>query len=419
MTSVCFYFQVHQPFRLRKDYDFFRIGSDHFYEDDQANAGILNKVADKCYRPMNQLLLEEIHRWKGRFRVAFSISGVCLEQMERWTPDVIESFQRLVDTGCVEILSETYYHSLASLFSPDEFVEQIRLHREKVLQLFHYEPVVFRNTELIFQDRIATIIEELGYRGMIAEGADRILGWRSPNYLYQPAPCRRLALLLKNYRLSDDIAFRFSNRGWESWPLRSETFASWVHQVAGNGEVINLFMDYETFGEHQWADTGIFDFMRALPRDVLAHPDFRFATPREVIERYQPIGKLSFPDPVSWADVDRDLTAWLGNSIQDSSAERIYRLEGLVKSLGDPELLHTWRKLQTSDHFYYMCTKWFADGDVHKYFSPYESPYDAHVIYNNVVSDFEETLLSTWNERNEQATVGSRRSPLLDMAFVD
>jgi alpha-amylase len=419
MTSVCFYFQVHQPFRLRKDYDFFRIGSDHFYEDDYANAGILNKVADKCYRPMNQLLLEEIHRWKGQFRVAFSISGVCLEQMERWTPDVIESFQRLVDTGCVEILSETYYHSLASLFSPDEFVEQIRLHRAKVQELFNYDPVVFRNTELIFQDRIATIIEEMGYRGMIAEGADRILGWRSPNYLYQPAPCRRMALLLKNYRLSDDIAFRFSNRGWESWPLRSETFANWVHQVAGNGEVINLFMDYETFGEHQWADTGIFDFMRALPRDVLAHPDFRFATPREVIERYQPIGKLSFPDPVSWADVDRDLTAWLGNSIQDSSAERIYRLEGLVKSLGDPELLHTWRKLQTSDHFYYMCTKWFADGDVHKYFSPYESPYDAHVIYNNVVSDFEETLLRVWNARNEETVPGSRRSPLLDMAFVD
>jgi alpha-amylase len=419
MTSVCFYFQVHQPFRLRKDYDFFRIGSDHHYEDDRANAGILNKVADKCYRPMNQLLLEEIHRWKGQFRVAFSISGVCLEQMELWAPDVIESFQRLVDTGCVEILSETYYHSLASLFSPDEFVEQIRLHRDKVRELFHYEPVVFRNTELIFQDRIASMIEELGYRGIVAEGADRILGWRSPNYLYQPAPCRRMALLLKNYRLSDDIAFRFSNRGWESWPLRSETFANWVHQVAGNGEVINLFMDYETFGEHQWADTGIFDFMRALPGDVLAHPDFSFATPREVIERYQPIGKLSFPDPVSWADVDRDLTAWLGNSIQDSSAERIYRLEGVVKSLGDPELLHTWRKLQTSDHFYYMCTKWFADGDVHKYFSPYESPYDAHVIYNNVVSDFEERVLDIWNARNEEPVSGSRRSPLLDMAFVD
>lgn len=419
MTSVCFYFQVHQPFRLRKDYDFFRIGADHHYEDDFANSSILNKVADKCYRPMNQLLLEEIHRWKGEFRVSFSISGVCLEQMERWAPDVIESFQRLVDTGCVEILSETYYHSLASLFSPEEFIAQIRMHRDKVLDLFNYEPVVFRNTELIFQNQIGEMIEELGYRGIIAEGADRILGWRSPNYLYQPAPCRKLALLLKNYRLSDDIAFRFSNRGWASWPLRSETFAHWVHQVAGNGEVINLFMDYETFGEHQWEDTGIFEFMRALPGDVLAHPDFNFATPRELIERYQPIGKLSFPDPVSWADVDRDLTAWLGNSIQDASAERVYRLEGVVKSLGDPELLHIWRKLQTSDHFYYMCTKWFADGDVHKYFSPYESPYDAHVIYNNVLSDFEELILQHWRSRNEEPAPGSRRSPLLDMAFVD
>ncbi|MDQ3232706.1 MAG: glycoside hydrolase family 57 protein [Pseudobdellovibrionaceae bacterium] len=421
MTSVCFYFQVHQPFRLRKDYDFFKIGSDHHYEDDYANATIMEKVANKCYRPMNQLLLEEIHRWKGEFRVSFSISGVCLEQMERWAPDVIESFQRLVDTGCVEILSETYYHSLASLFSPEEFVAQIRLHRQKVRDLFDYEPLVFRNTELIFQNRIGEMVEELGYRGVIAEGADRILDWRSPNFLYQPAPCRKLALLLKNYRLSDDIAFRFSNRGWEAWPLHAETFARWVHQTAGNGEVINLFMDYETFGEHQWADTGIFEFMRALPGEVLMHPDFSFATPREVIDRYQPIGKLSFPDPVSWADVDRDLTAWLGNSIQDSSIERIFRLEGVVKSLGDPDLLHAWRKLQTSDHFYYMCIKWFADGDVHKYFSPYESPYDAHVIYNNVLSDFEEILLHRWRIRNEAPvpTGGPRRSPLLDMAFVD
>jgi len=419
MTSVCFYFQVHQPFRLRKDYDFFKITADHHYEDDDANATIMEKVANKCYRPMNQLLLEEIHHWKGRFRLAFSISGVCLEQMERWAPDVIESFQRLVATGCVEILSETYYHSLASLFSPEDFVAQIEQHRQKVLELFDYEPVVFRNTELIFQNRIAEVIEDMGYRGIIAEGADRILGWRSPNFLYQPAPCRKLALLLKNYRLSDDIAFRFSNRAWEAWPLHAQTFARWVHQTAGNGEMVNLFMDYETFGEHQWADSGIFEFMRALPGEILSHPHFDFATPREVIERHQPIGKLSFPDPVSWADVDRDLSAWLGNSIQDASAERIYRLEGIVKALGDPELLHTWRKLQTSDHFYYMCTKWFADGDVHKYFNPYESPYDAHVIYNNVLCDFEEQLLHRWRLHNEGHAPSPRRSPLLDMAFVD
>lgn len=416
MTSVCFYFQVHQPFRLRKDYDFFKITADHHYEDDHANATIMEKVANKCYRPMNQLLLEEIHRWNGRFRVAFSISGVCLEQMERWAPDVIESFQKLVNTGCVEILSETYYHSLASLSSPEDFVAQIEQHRQKVLDFFDYEPVVFRNTELIFQDSIAAMIEAMGYRGIIAEGADRILGWRSPNFLYQPASCHKLALLLKNYKLSDDIAFRFSNRAWEAWPLHAETFARWVHETAGNGEVVNLFMDYETFGEHQWLESGIFEFMRALPGEIFSHPDFDFATPRELIDRYQPIGKLSFPNPVSWADVDRDLSAWLGNSIQDASAERVFRLEGLVKTLGDAKLLHIWRKLQTSDHFYYMCTKWFADGDVHKYFNPYESPYDAHVIYNNVLSDFEELLLNRQRLGHEERAAGLRRSPLLDMA---
>jgi alpha-amylase len=296
---------------------------------------------------------------------------------------------------------------------------QIEQHRQKVLELFDYKPVVFRNTELIFQDSIAAMIEEMGYHGIIAEGADRILGWRSPNFLYQPASCRKLALLLKNYRLSDDIAFRFSNRAWEAWPLQAETFARWVHQTAGNGEVVNLFMDYETFGEHQWVDSGIFEFMRALPGEILAHPDFDFATPRELIERYQPIGKLSFPNPVSWADVDRDLSAWLGNSIQDASAERVFRLEGIVKTLGDPKLLHVWRKLQTSDHFYYMCTKWFADGDVHKYFNPYESPYDAHVIYNNVLSDFEELLLNRWRLGQEEVAAGPRRSPLLDRASLD
>ena len=392
MTSICFYFQVHQPFRLRKDYDFFKIGRDHFYEDEANNRAIMRKVADKCYRPMNQLLLELIERWQGQFRVAFSISGVCLEQFELYAPDVIESFQKLVKTGCVELLGETYYHSLSSIFSHDEFVKQVTLHSRKLDELFSYKPQVFRNTELIYSDRIARDVEALGFRGILAEGVDRILDWRSPNFVYQPAPCHKLGLLLKNYQLSDDVAFRFSNRDWTSWPLTADTYAQWIHAVAGNGEVINLFMDYETFGEHQWAETGIFDFMRALPAKVLAHGDFNFATPREILQSKQPIGKLSYPDYVSWADVDRDLSAWLGNSIQDASIERIYALEGLVKNLNDPELLHTWRKLQTSDHFYYMCTKWFSDGDVHKYFNPYSSPYDAHVIFNNVLSDFEQSL---------------------------
>lgn len=392
MSQVCFYFQVHQPFRIRKDYDFFSIGRHRLYEDEAANRAIMQKVADKCYRPMNQVLLELIEAWKGRFRISFSISGVCLEQFRLYAPDVIESFQRLVATGCVELLGETYYHSLSSVFSKEEFREQVELHRQTLHELFNYEPRVFRNTELIFRDDIAKTVEDMGFIGMLAEGADRILDWRSPNFTYLPHGCRKMRLLLKNYRLSDDIAFRFSNRAWESWPLKSETYSDWIHSVAGNGECINLFMDYETFGEHQWAETGIFDFMRSLPHEILRHPDFRFSTPSEVINSTQAIGTLSFPNYVSWADMDRDLTAWVGNPLQDASIERIYALEGIVKAIGRPDLLHAWRKLQTSDHFYYMCTKFFSDGDVHKYFSPYSSPYDAHVLYNNVLADFEERL---------------------------
>ncbi len=392
MTRICFYFQVHQPFRLRKDYDFFQIGHSPFYEDDANNRAILRKVAEKCYLPMNRLLLDMIRQWQGRFRVSFSISGVCLEQFRLYAPDVLRSFQELVATGCVELLGETYYHSLAAVYSTKEFIRQVAQHRALLKELFDYEARVFRNTELIYRDDIARLIEELGFRGIVAEGADRILGWRSPNFQYQPASCHKLGLLLKNYQLSDDIAFRFSNRDWAAWPLQAETYAAWLHQVAGNGELINLFMDYETFGEHQWAETGIFDFMRALPHQVFKHPDFSFVTPSEALQQTQAISKLSFPDYVSWADMDRDLSAWAGNALQDSSLERVYALEDRVIRLNDPEILHVWRKLQTSDHFYYMCTKWFSDGDVHKYFNPYHSPFDAHVIHNNVLSDFEARL---------------------------
>ncbi len=395
MTRICFYFQVHQPFRLRKDYDFFNIGHSPYYEDTVNNRAIMRKVAEKCYLPMNRLLLELIHRWQGRFRVSFSISGVCLEQFQLYAPDVLASFQELVKTGCVELLGETYYHSLASVYSPKEFSRQIELHRQTLEDLFDYRAQVFRNTELIYSDSIAQQIEGLGFRGIIAEGVDRILDWRSPNFLYQPAPCHRLALFLKNYQLSDDLAFRFSNRDWPSWPLSASTYASWLHQVAGNGEIVNLFMDYETFGEHQWAETGIFEFMRALPDFVFRHPDFHFVTPSEALEQLQPIAKLSFPHYVSWADLDRDLSAWVGNPLQDAAMERVYALEDKVLRLNDPNILHVWRKLQTSDHFYYMCTKWFSDGDVHKYFNPYHTPFDAHIIHSNVLSDFETRLESS------------------------
>jgi alpha-amylase len=391
MINVCFYFQVHQPNRLRR-FTFFDIGRSHFYEDDDANGGILRKVAKKCYLPANALLLDLIRRHAGRFRVSFSISGTAVEQFRRYSPETLDSFKRLADTGCVEILAETFNHSLAFLFSPAEFERQVGLHGEMVAREFGQRPTTFRNTELIYSNDVARAVEGLGYKAILAEGADRVLGWRSPNFVYQPDPCTRLQLLLKNYRLSDDIAFRFSNTAWPEHPLTAEKFAGWVHDTAGNGETVNLFMDYETFGEHQWAETGIFDFLAALPDAILARPDFGFATPAEVAAALPPVAKLDVPDFVSWADVERDLTAWRGNPMQEDALHGVYDLEQRVLERGDEDLARVWRSLQTSDHFYYMCTKWFADGDVHKYFNPYDSPYDAYINYQNVLADFEETL---------------------------
>lgn len=391
MPSICFYFQVHQPYRLRH-YSFFDIGQDHFYEDAEVNRTILDKVAQKCYLPMNELLLKMIRRWEGRFRVAFSLSGVAMDQFEEYQPEILDSFRALVDTGCVELLSETYAHSLAALYDPDEFRAQVALHDELIKKHFGATPRVFRNTELIYRNDIARMVEDMGYEAILTEGADHILGWRSPNYMYQPSSCAKLKLLLKNYRLSDDIAFRFSNRGWDQWPLTAEKFAGWAHAVNGAGELINLFMDYETFGEHQWAETGIFDFMEALPAAVFADPNFDFVTPSQAAERYSPIARIDVPNAISWADVERDLTAWIGNDMECDAIETVYSLKEKVLADGDEGIVRTWRRLQTSDHFYYMCTKWFSDGDVHKYFNPYGTPYDAYINYMNVLSDFKMTL---------------------------
>ena len=391
MPSICFYFQVHQPYRLRH-YSFFDIGQDHFYEDAEVNRTILDKVAQKCYLPMNELLLKMIRRWEGRFRVAFSLSGVAMDQFEEYQPEILDSFRALVDTGCVELLSETYAHSLAALYDPDEFRAQVALHDQLIKKHFGATPRVFRNTELIYRNDIARMVEAMGYEAILTEGADHILGWRSPNYMYQPSSCTKLKLLLKNYRLSDDIAFRFSNRGWDQWPLTAEKFAGWAHAVNGAGELINLFMDYETFGEHQWAETGIFDFMEALPAAVFADPNFDFVTPSQAAERYSPIARIDVPNAISWADVERDLTAWIGNDMECDAIETVYSLKETVLADGDEGIGRTWRRLQTSDHFYYMCTKWFSDGDVHKYFNPYGTPYDAYINYMNVLSDFKMTL---------------------------
>jgi alpha-amylase len=390
MPSVCFYFQVHQPLRVRK-YRVFDVGQNNDYFNDQSgtsldNKAIVEKVARKCYLPANAVILQNIKN-NPDFKVSYSISGIALEQFERFYPEVIDSFRELVNTGNVELLSETYYHSLASIYNKEEFENQVKLHRKKIHDLFGVTPTVFRNTELIYSNEIAKMAEEMGYRGILAEGADHILGWRSPTFLYKPVGTNNIKLLLKHYRLSDDVAFRFSQRSWEGWPLTAPKFADWVTSHNGNGNTINLFMDYETFGEHQWEDTGIFDFLRYLPGEILKNPDNNFITPSEAIERYEPQGELDVPYHVSWADMERDLSAWMSNDLQKEALQTIYALGDEITHLDDPQLLEDWRRLQTSDHFYYMCTKWWNDGDVHKYFSPYESPYEAFIAYMNVMQD--------------------------------
>ena len=382
MASVIFYFQVHQPFRLRR-YSVFDSGTNYF--DDEVNARICRKVADKCYLPTNDLIAELIRVHEGRFRVSYSITGMAIEQFRRYCPEVLDSFTALAETGCVEFIAETYYHSLAFLYRRDEFINQTQLHRELTSELFGQRPGVFRNTELTYNNDVAQVVEEMGFHGILTEGADQVLGYRSPTFLYNPPNCRELRILLKNYRLSDDIAFRFGNRSWKEWPLTAEKFAGWVNQINGNGYVCNLFMDYETFGEHQWEDTGIFDFFRALPGEIMRVGDNDFLTVSEAIRRYPASGELDVSHMISWADTERDISAWLGNSMQANALYEVYALADEVLGSEDPALIQDWRTLQTSDHFYYMCTKYFADGDVHKYFNPYESPYDSYINYMNIL----------------------------------
>ncbi len=387
MVSVCFYFQIHQPLRLR-NYSVFEIGHHNSYFDERKNEAIIKKVTHKCYLPTNRIILDLINKTKGKFKVAYSMTGIVLEQLEKYSPEVIDSFKALVDTGCVEILDETYYHTLSYLYSKEEFKEQIKLHNKKIKELFNFKPKVFRNTELVYNNEIAAFVEKIGYKGILAEGANHILDWRSPNFVYKPKGSTKIKLLLKNYRLSDDIAFRFSEKSWLEFPLTAPKYATWINAINGNGNVVNLFMDYETFGEHQWEDKGIFEFLQHLPFEILKHKDNDFVTPSEALDRYESVAELDFPYYVSWADIERDLSAWLGNKMQQEAIKEIYLLETAVKLSKNPTLVEEWRKLQTSDHFYYMCTKWFNDGDVHKYFNPYDSPYEAFIAYMNILNDF-------------------------------
>ncbi len=388
MKTVCLYFQVHQPWRLKK-YRFFNMGKDHNYLDDLANRSILQKVARQCYLPMNAMLLKLIEEHKGQFRCSFSITGIAIEQFKAYAPEVLESFKALAKTGCVEFLAETYSHSLASLASKEDFADQVKLHAQMIKKEFGMKPTAFRNTELIYSDEIGAMVSELGYKTMLAEGARHILGWKSPNYIYANAIDQKMRLLLRNYKLSDDIAFRFSNQGWDEYPLTADKYVSWLTSEETPGEVVNLFMDYETFGEHQGVETGIFDFMKALPAIALASGQLEFATVSEAAKKYQPVSVLHCPHTMSWADEERDVTAWLGNELQNEAFSKLYALKEKIAKLKSEDFNYVWNFMQTSDHFYYMATKWLSDGDVHSYFNPYDSAYDAFINYMNVLSDFE------------------------------
>ncbi|OGG47659.1 alpha-amylase [Candidatus Kaiserbacteria bacterium RIFCSPHIGHO2_02_FULL_50_9] len=407
MLSVCHYFHVHQPRRIKR-YRVFDIGRDHGYfndatETDLNNRRVLAKVAGKSYLPTNQTLQDLLQR-HPEFTFSFSFSGVLLDQLEENFPEVLDSFKRLIATGRVEILADTHYHSLAFFYSLPEFERQIELHERTIRRLFGVVPKVLRNTELSYRNDLATWAEAHGYIGIMAEGWDHALASRSPNFLYRPPGCKKIKVLLKNYRLSDDVAFRFSERSWKGWPLTAPKFAEWVNAHHGDGQTVNLFMDYETFGEHQWEDSGIFHFLSALPGELLKHPDTVFKTPSQTAAAYEPVGEIDVPYILTWADTERDLSAWVGNDIQRSAIAALYALEEEVLHTDDAKLIEDWRYLQTSDHFYYMCTKWFADGDVHKYFNPYQSPYDAYIAFMNVLSDVK---LRLQKERTRQ----TRRSP--------
>lgn len=392
MKNICFYFQIHQPYRLRQ-YRFFNIGKDHFYFDDFHNRSVMQRVAADCYLPMNTLLLSLIKEYGQKVKVSFSISGSAIEQFKMYTPEVIDSFKALAKTGCVEFMGETYSHSLSSIRNKAEFENQIVAHRDLIEELFGARPTTFRNTELIYSDAIGAMVEQMGYNTMVTEGTKHVLGWKSPNFVYSNPIKQNLKLLLRNYKLSDDIAFRYPNRGWVEYPLTADRYLAWLEKEDQKGEIVNLFMDYETFGEHIKASDGIFEFMQHLIKGVAQSTTMQMNTPSLIAKECQSVALLHVPEPISWADEERDLSAWTGNELQDEAISKLYELRDAVLEANDPDLNHVWLALQNSDHFYYMCTKWFSDGDVHSYFNPYDTPYDAFINYMNVFSDFKREVM--------------------------
>ena len=388
MKTVCFYFQVHQPLRLKK-YRFFSIGKDHNYLDDPLNRSIVNNIATRCYIPMNNLFLELIKKHKKSLKITFSISGLAIEQFRMYAPHVLDSFKALAKTGCVEFLAETYSHTLSSLTDMEEFKSDVEKHSDLIEAEFGQRPTAFRNTELIYSDSIGSEVANMGFKSMIAEGAKHILGWKSPNYVYANADSQNLRVLLRNYNLSDDIALRFSNQGWDEWPLTADVFANWLTTEINPGEVINLFMNYEAFGEYNSVDSGIFEFMKALINILAQSNEVKLLTISETAAQHQPIAVLRSPHAMSWTDEERDVTAWQGNELQQEAFSKLYALKDSVKALNNKDFDYKWSILQSSDHFLYMGTKWISDGGVHNYSNPFDSAYEAFIIYMNVLNDFE------------------------------
>lgn len=401
MIDVVFYFQVHQPYRLAKWKPGDKIRKLAYF-DDPLNRLVLERVAERCYLPMNQVLLDAIERTDGQFACSFSLSGTVIQQLRDWAPKALDSFVALAETGCVEFLCETSQHSLAGVVDLDEFSAQVEAQRQTITDLFGSRPTTFRNTELILDNRICRHVESLGFSTMLGEGAERVLGWRSPQVPYRPSGCSRLKLLLRSYSLSDDIAFRFSNQQWPQYPLFADTFASWLHDLPPPAQFVGLFMDYETFGEHQGSHTGIFDFMKRLPEEVLTNPTFRFRTPAQVSAELPSAGDLDVSLPLSWADVERNLSAWLGNPMQQRAHDALYELRPKVQELASrrPDLLQAWRRMTTSDHVYYVATKGHSDAEVHEYFSPHDSPHAAFVSLMTAIDDLREQIARAQRTRS-------------------
>lgn len=404
--SLCFYFQIHLPYQLKR-YRFFDIGSSHQYYDEFNIRTSLQKIATQCYLPMNKVLLDIIREYGKKFKVAFSITGETIEQLEEYAPNVLASFKELAKTGSVEFLCETYAHSLAFLRDEKELERQIIKQCAVIKKHFGQEPKVVRLTGLIYSDQIGEKIAKMGFQGMITEGAKHTLGWKSPNYVYTNANNNKLKILLRNYQLSDNIAYQFSDHSWDQWPLTSEKYAAWLNAVNENEEVVNLFMDYMTFGERHPRSTGIFEFMRYLPKQIFEQDKYEFLTPTEVVNKHNAVAPVHVPYPISWSEEERDLSIWLGNDLQNDAFNSLCDLGDKVRFVDDEDIIKDWEKLQDSDHYYYMGTKWLADGSTRRFKNVYSSPYDAYINYMNVLSD----LTSRINEgvRNKMSTLSKNK----------